>query len=235
MQDRFVGDIGDFGKYGLLRHLCGVTGPKVDNPLRLGVVWYFNEDGPSGGDLVQYLSKRFAHAKYDPCLYKALKKLVSEEKRKVTEVQNANIIPVHKNDTYFIDNVLTGERRNKWFIRALKAMEDVELVFLDPDTGIKPKYPRNPEREYVRQNEIDDFIKENKSLIIYQHSSRNRKNDIARIKDFRKQIGRPVWAFTWASQYFLIIPAKPHEKSLGQRVEDFRQSLWVQEDSFAEV
>lgn len=235
MQDRFVGDIGDFGKYGLLRYLCGVTGPKVDNPLRLGVVWYFNDDGPSGGDHVGYLSRRFAPAKYDHDLYITLQKILREEKRKVSEVQRANIIPVHENNAYFIAKVLTGEQRNKWFTHALKSIEDVELVFLDPDTGIKPNYPSKPEYEYVRQNEIEDFINKNKSLVIYQHASRNPKNDIERIKNFRKQFGRPVWAFAWASQYFLIIPSKPHEKSLGQRVEDFRGSPWVQQGWFTKV
>ena len=38
MQDRFVGDIGDFGKYGLLRALTG-TYPEAEPRLSLGVVW----------------------------------------------------------------------------------------------------------------------------------------------------------------------------------------------------
>src|ERR1700684_4163658 len=37
MQDRYVGDVGDFGKFGLLRALCGESHPL---PLKLGVVWY---------------------------------------------------------------------------------------------------------------------------------------------------------------------------------------------------
>ena len=38
MQDCYVGDIGDFGKYGLLRSLCG--GDDYGPALRLGVLWY---------------------------------------------------------------------------------------------------------------------------------------------------------------------------------------------------
>ena len=38
MQDRYAGDIGDFGKYGLLRALCGEDGHGP--ALRLGVLWY---------------------------------------------------------------------------------------------------------------------------------------------------------------------------------------------------
>ena len=37
MQDRYFGDVGDFGKYGLLRALSG-TYPGAA-PLRLGIVW----------------------------------------------------------------------------------------------------------------------------------------------------------------------------------------------------
>src|SRR5881628_3576408 len=40
MQDRYVADVGDFGKYGLLRVLCNTTGHESGPRLRLGVVWY---------------------------------------------------------------------------------------------------------------------------------------------------------------------------------------------------
>ena len=38
MQGRYVGDAGDFGKYGLLRSLC--RGDERGAALRLGVLWY---------------------------------------------------------------------------------------------------------------------------------------------------------------------------------------------------
>ncbi len=39
MQNQYVGDVGDFGKVGLLRALTGVY-PAATPPLKLGVVWY---------------------------------------------------------------------------------------------------------------------------------------------------------------------------------------------------
>ena len=48
MQDRFVGDVGDFANHGILRALCGTPAKPVDG-LKLGVVEYFN--GPTGADL----------------------------------------------------------------------------------------------------------------------------------------------------------------------------------------
>ncbi|MGH9580844.1 MAG: hypothetical protein ACRD2R_07620, partial [Terriglobales bacterium] len=51
MRDSFVGDIGDYGKYGLLRALAR-------EDLRLAVVWYKNgEPTSSHGRLTQYLDK----------------------------------------------------------------------------------------------------------------------------------------------------------------------------------
>jgi hypothetical protein len=41
MQDRYFGDVGDLGKYGLLRALSGLN---EEPQLRLGVVWYLFPD-----------------------------------------------------------------------------------------------------------------------------------------------------------------------------------------------
>ena len=54
MQNQYVGDIGDFGKYGLLRALAG-------DPLRLGVIWHLfpdeppKEPGKGDGKFIDYL------------------------------------------------------------------------------------------------------------------------------------------------------------------------------------
>lgn len=60
MQNRYVGDIGDFGKYGLLKALAG-------HGLRLGVHWCLNTDDEdsSDGNLTDYLDLRAC----DPALY----------------------------------------------------------------------------------------------------------------------------------------------------------------------
>jgi len=50
MQDRYTGDIGDFGKYSLLRNL-------TRDDLCLGVIWYLNgkQEKNADGRFVQYL------------------------------------------------------------------------------------------------------------------------------------------------------------------------------------
>ena len=58
MQNRYVGDIGDFGKYGLLRALC--------HGRRLGVAWYLYPDEAHNGGIVQYLCEPDEWRSVDP-------------------------------------------------------------------------------------------------------------------------------------------------------------------------
>ena len=48
MQNRYVGDVGDLAKFGLLRALSGQFDDGAQ--LRLGVIWYFHYDEPHAGN-----------------------------------------------------------------------------------------------------------------------------------------------------------------------------------------
>ena len=51
MQNRYVGDVADFAKHGLLRFLSGATDTERPEPkLRLGLVWYLYHDERHGPD-----------------------------------------------------------------------------------------------------------------------------------------------------------------------------------------
>ena len=101
MQNKYVGDIGDFGKYGLLRHLTGMTDNAApSDALRLGVVWYLftDEENNSDGSGTSYLlDKRNNHKKLRECdaeLYDKLHKIVIEENdRRVVESERAAYSP----------------------------------------------------------------------------------------------------------------------------------------------
>src|SRR4030043_2221212 len=95
MQDRYVADIGDFGKYGLLKFLAEKT------RLKLGVNWYLvdpeelNEQSRNDGKKTEYLYAN-PNDKYTSCdkeLYYQLKSIVDENKRSVKEVERRNILP----------------------------------------------------------------------------------------------------------------------------------------------
>jgi hypothetical protein len=62
MQNRYVGDVGDFAKYALLRSISNGT-PRA---LRLAVIWYLYPDEihNSDGRHVSYLDSRAYRAQY---------------------------------------------------------------------------------------------------------------------------------------------------------------------------
>ena len=59
MQDRYVGDVGDFVKYGLLRAISGGK--------RLGVAWYLRTERAT-----EYLQKPDEWQQLEPDLFSAL-------------------------------------------------------------------------------------------------------------------------------------------------------------------
>ena len=98
MRNQFVADIGDFGKYGLLRSLCGITDPTVTIPdIKLGVVWYTHPDmpGDTGGRHIEYLCPakvKETHRECDPDLWEALRTLVPD-RRQIWRVERLGILP----------------------------------------------------------------------------------------------------------------------------------------------
>ena len=75
MKNQYFGDIGDYGKYGLLKFL-GDYGVKV------AVNWYLTKDDenkPGDGKYTKYLEKKDEYSKYDPDLFATLKEMVLPE------------------------------------------------------------------------------------------------------------------------------------------------------------
>ena len=90
MQDRYVGDVGDYLKLGLLRWLTNAT-----PALRLGVVWYRtpNEEHNADGKHIAYLRSDHSAARtlrpLDPDLYDRLSSLVADGRRTVVDLSSA--------------------------------------------------------------------------------------------------------------------------------------------------
>ena len=74
MKNQYVGDIGDYGKYSLLRFLA-LQG------IRIGVNWYLTDnDESTDGSFTDYLSKD-AYKNLDPDVYAALQEIVQKHSR----------------------------------------------------------------------------------------------------------------------------------------------------------
>ena len=98
MQNRYVGDVGDFGKYGLLRALCEGSGDGLPG-LSLGIVWYLvpDEQKKNDGNYIRYLQpgykKKRMYRDCDPPLYDALAEIVCSGRRNVTAIRESGILP----------------------------------------------------------------------------------------------------------------------------------------------
>ena len=195
MQDRYTGDVGDFGKYGLLRCLTGQLEAQLPSaPVRLGVVWYLypdeshNADGKYTGYLADTPKNRTEFRACDPSLYDAMRHLVETGSRNVAAVQRNRILP--ENTLYYEPSLSfprempRSERevkRANWFEGALQATAGADVIFVDPDNSlsdpangisasIDPLRKTGP--KYVFIADLRRFYERGQSLIVYHHLGR---------------------------------------------------------------
>src|ERR1039457_5750770 len=99
MQERYAGDVGDFGKFGLLRHLCGETAQDKHPRMKAGVIWYRvgDETHNADGRHTPYLDRnpRNGH-RLRACheaVYDWLAAVVSDNRRSVAALERADLLP----------------------------------------------------------------------------------------------------------------------------------------------
>jgi hypothetical protein len=177
VEDRYTGDAGDFGKFGLLRALV-----KEDASLNLGLIWYLypDEEGNADGKHVRYLCQSESNdRRFRACdseLYEALRELIKRGERRVGLVPGLGILPT---STVYFEELLDfpgmpSERpaaREAWLARALSAIDKCDIVLLDPDNGIQCSVTRRERRagKYVYFDEIARMLERDKTVVLYQH------------------------------------------------------------------
>lgn len=175
MQDRYTGDIGDYGKLGMLRYLKAAG-------LQVGVNWYRtpDEDHNEDGKFIQYVqaSCKASYRPYDPPLWDALAQIVNSGQRQVESLETPAIL-----DAVFFDKPLDfsnvpfrerDETRADWHCQALAALNGCEIVFVDPDNGLMVPSARRSKKanKYVLPEELFDYYQQGASVIYYQHKAR---------------------------------------------------------------
>jgi len=239
MQNRYVCDIGDFGKYGLLRAL-------IRDDLRLGVVWYLNpnEEENSDGGLVTYLQdgKESEFRQCDPELYDALRGLLQREQRNIFSVQQSGILRM---PTLFYDTPLTfsgvdlakrKEHRDQWCREALRTTENAQIVFFDPDNGLPGKtakfYSKNGPK-YVFPEELLPYAQRGQSLIAYQQQNRTcalaDQIEAGQRRLMHLGAGRSVWALSFHRmrvRIYFVVASVHQENILHNRLCEFAEGPW---------
>ena len=169
MKNQYVGDIGDYGKYGLLRFL-------TNHGIKIGINWYLTEnDDSSDGRHTNYLN-RSEEAIYDSELFYALQKIAFRSDKTVRMIEDANIIP----GAEFYGQILKSRtleaderelNRRLWFNNAALVFENAELIFADPDNGISySKTARAKDSEkFILPEEICRYYNSGKNVVFYCH------------------------------------------------------------------
>lgn len=135
MQDKYVGDIGDFGKFAILRAIAAGE--------MLGVGWYFTVGaGEANGDgkHTAYLDDRSRFRHLDPEVFDRLFHLRTEvatapAHRTVATLERLALLP---GATRFHRTPCppAGHGRATWTRAMLAALEGSTFTFADPDNGI---------------------------------------------------------------------------------------------------
>ena len=243
MQNRYVGDVGDFGKYGLLRWLCGVREPTAldgHGELQLGVVWYLHPDEKNkrDGNIRNYLEDDSGEfSKCDLDLHKALKPtLTTEGNRNISFIRETNsILPGAKFYQKCVHCADGKVKRENWLDGALSKFAKSHLIFVDPDNGIASDGRRGkPSPKHVYVSELNSFIKQGQSLITYHSFGRHcaHKEQVRCVgqrlqKEFNSLCIWPLWyRASGTSRVFFILTQPRHRLILDDRLGSFLESRW---------
>ena len=252
MQDRYTGDVGDFGKYGLLRSLTGIY-PAAEPELSLGVVWYLTDEAivrsdPEGdGRHIGYLAadKVGAFRSKDPELYDGLGDLVTANDRRVAAVRERGLLgggavfyeePLRTSELG-VDRQSRLADRESWLNGALDATGGCEVVFLDPDNGlearsIRPQHKRAP--KYVYLSEIEPFVARGQTVLIYHHLGRTGSHQ-TQISNWAQKLSDELVLSTepaalrfsgGTGRAYFVLGAIEHARVIDGRLRTFLSGSW---------
>lgn len=246
MQNHYVGDVGDFGKYGLLRGIF----QKIP-ACKLGIIWYLvsngygdRKNGSNDGRYIQYLDEEHKD-RFQECdseLFYGLADIVGKKKRNVAEIENSHLF---NESTVFYGNKLDYEKlgetkrrqsRENWLNDAVGRISNCNTVFLDPDNGLEVPSVGQYELKgpkYIYYDDLKRFVNKSRTLVIYQHLSRRNKHD-EQIYDRTIQLKKAypkfvVWAlrfWPYSPRAFFILVNDEHRHDIKDRIEAFMRSSW---------
>lgn len=259
MRHSYVGDVGDFGKYGLLRIISGGLGDS-----RLGVVWYLtdvhehNNDGKHDGYVKRGLQrKRQSFSNCDPSLYKRMKEIRDSDQLDISMVEDGTVL---SGDTLFygeavpvfrgrVSKAVEYEQRWKeraqWHESAMRAVSDAGCVLTDPDNGIafaeRTKIARRkPSHKHSYWHEIADYLARGQSVIAYHHLGRQKGGHLAHIRECLNKVvgeGFTCWAIHYrrgTARAFIVIPSSKDGDMLRESSQTY-VDVWADHAALVEL
>lgn len=214
MQNRYVGDIGDYVKLAILRELA---------PGRsLGVVWWLfpNEDHNADGSHRKYLEQHTEWKRFDPGLFEALLEINKQNELDVSALEKASGF---RNAVFVSDPVPCEIRpftqrpteRNRWLGKIKERLKDCDLVFLDPDNGIASERLKLTQRcagKSVTIGDIKALQDNNRAMVVYHHQTHFKGGHSSeihllseRLKESGIHVSGALRAKPWSPRLFFIL------------------------------
>ncbi|WP_366944229.1 carboxymuconolactone decarboxylase family protein [uncultured Pelagimonas sp.] len=222
MQNRYVGDIGDYVKFGLLRRLI---------PNRtLGVAWYLHPDEGhnSDGAHIRYLEQSETWRSFDPGLFDALQRVVASG-RSLRAIENSGLLEAQFHSDPLIAPKGPAQRsgfRTQWFETVQTRLSACDLVFADPDNGIIDDKPdRRRDHKLSKQIPIGEVraLAKDRTAIIYHHNTRFKGGHDAEVDHWIGEIDLPTLAVRSTAYncrtFFVVNP----DEETARQVQSFCQ------------
>ena len=233
MKNQYLCDIGDYGKYGLLRFLAG-------HGIRIGINWYLtDDDGSRDGKFKEYLDRtdeRF----FDPELFDALKDIKSDPHSSVETIRKAGLIPSAEYYSATIPDRVSDRSTNRfkrqmWFNNSTMLLRETELIFADPDNGItfRLKAENKDSEKYVLPDEVKTYYYQGHNVVIYCHKGRRKKEAWEETKTGIRKYIRDAQIIGTTSHrgtqrtYLFVLHPDSYRKYL-EILNEFERSAWGQ-------
>lgn len=176
MKNQYVADIGDFGKYSLLRAFA-------EAGIKVGINWYLTADDASNdGKFTDYLQNDDLRWRA-PDVFDKLKKIAGIQGKSVKNIEESGIVP----GAVFYSDLLNPsgtpsdreQERNAWFRESIDELENAELIYMDPDNGLledNDPSKRGAEK-YVLPDEVEQYYSAGHNVVYYCHKGRRKMSD----------------------------------------------------------
>ena len=235
MKSQYFGDVGDYGKYGLLRFLA-------KHGVKIAINWYLTPDDQSNdGSIRGYLAKERDRV-HDPELFDVLREMCDCDEKDVSSFANRDMI----HSAIYYDSVVkplpdastltSAEKRlerEQWHQQALTACYGAELVFMDPDNGLRAGKPtsRRDAPKYVYASEISSYYDRGQDVVYYCHKGRRTEEQWEKAKRMMLEqcpdsilMGVTYHRGTQRSYIFVLHPEK--QEFYRDLLKEFLETEW---------
>ncbi len=234
MQNRYAGDIGDYGKLGLLRTLRAAG-------LSIGVNWYLtpDEDHNDDGKHTNYL-KNNLYKDCDEGLWIELKEIVDSKRRTVSSLEKESILDaIFYSERLNFSMLARSERnafRNRWHKTAIESLARLDVAFVDPDNGllVPSATETRKENKFVKLDELRDYYYGNgSSVIYYQHKARrpdrfyiDQNKELLKSFELAPTLGLGLKFKTTSLRYYFFIMQPQHKEIITASICKMLSGNW---------